>query len=94
MTYDLARVIAAELPLVHILVSDGNYSAAGDTLATAVRSYLLSEERVEAAAYALWAHDFGNPDGTPLRWSDCPCQDYWRIVARAALTAAIGEDGK
>lgn len=57
------------------------------------RSWLLSEERVEAAAEACWQEDAIRATGKPRRvpWDECqPAEKAkWRLMARAA--SAIGE---
>lgn len=52
------------------------------------RSFLLSEERVEAAAKMMWLSEtVGGPWEDLGEWE----KDSYRTSARAALTAAIGE---
>lgn len=59
-----------------------------DAIAYAVRSYLLSEERAEAAAKMMWLSETVGGSWEDLgEWE----KDSYRTSARAAITAAIGE---
>lgn len=62
-----------------------------ERIAAAVRSFLLSEERVEAVARSLCIASIsgGHPDDITLM--ERPLWTEWEHDAIAALTAAIGE---
>lgn len=59
---------------------------AWERVATAVRFWLLSEERVEAAAISL-----SDTDGLDWIGETLALRQHYRETARAALTAAIGQ---
>ena len=59
--------------------------------AEALREALLSDESVERAARALCAAAGENPDSNEL-WDEEPPWTSYADEARAALTAAIGDD--
>ncbi len=57
----------------------------------ASRDALLSDKAVEAAAKAMWGRRHEPPEGIPI-WGDASAksrQDAYRVMARAALTAAV-----
>ncbi|WP_029090064.1 hypothetical protein [Brevibacterium album] len=60
------------------------------------REALLSEETVERAARALWYGGESPDDPGTTAWEDAPekLRESIRQVARAVLTAALGEEGK
>lgn len=86
----LEEVIADELHsgMAHTLISDGHYTAASKSIANAVRSFLGSEEVLEAAASAIAKQNDG------CEWSQMSERaKQWEIgVARAALSSITGDE--
>lgn len=95
----LAEVIKAQIPSVHIMVSDGHYLAASQHIADAtlewLREFLGSDEVVERLALFCAANDLDDKSYLTHGWQDYPYPDSFRDFARAALSSIMEQsDGR